>query len=174
VSPKSEFSRPPDTNYWRAPWSSVLFAGDVFEAIPFPTPPTELVVHSEYEADQHFVGEVGFAGMTANGPSRANRPHVMGPQCVGRLLAGSGPAEKAPSSRTESLARVPKGWSPLAARRTSSRVPRSPDRQKPRRRPSKGQAPQAELCSPSLLVSCARKRVGGLRAFRPGFWQRGQ
>jgi hypothetical protein len=60
VPSKSEFSRPSDTNYWGAPWSSVLFAGDVFEAIPFAIPPTEVYVLDEYEAAQHFIGEVGF------------------------------------------------------------------------------------------------------------------
>jgi hypothetical protein len=50
--------RPHDEEYWTAPWSTVLFAGDLFEAIPFGDQPTTL-----YRADdgKHFVGEVGFA-----------------------------------------------------------------------------------------------------------------
>jgi len=49
--------RPHDEEYWTAPWSTALFAGDLFEAIPFGDQPTTL-----YQADdgKHFVGEVGF------------------------------------------------------------------------------------------------------------------
>ena len=49
--------RPHDEEYWTAPWSTALFAGDLFEAIPFGDQPTTL-----YRADngKHFVAEVGF------------------------------------------------------------------------------------------------------------------
>jgi hypothetical protein len=59
---KPKFTRPPDNVYWAAPWSSILFAGDVFKAVPFTTPPTELYVHEEgFGGPQHFIGEVEFA-----------------------------------------------------------------------------------------------------------------
>ena len=50
--------RPHDEQYWTNPWSTTLFAGDLFEAIPFGEQPTTL-----YRADdgKHFVGGVGFA-----------------------------------------------------------------------------------------------------------------
>jgi hypothetical protein len=50
--------RPHDDEYWIAPWSVALFAGDLFEAIPFGEQPTML-----HRADdgKHFVGEVAFA-----------------------------------------------------------------------------------------------------------------
>ena len=50
--------RPHDEQYWTPPWSTALFAGDLFEAIPFGDQPTTL-----FRADdgKHFVGEVGFA-----------------------------------------------------------------------------------------------------------------
>ena len=34
--------RPHDEDYWTAPWSTALFAGDLFEAIPFGDQPTTL------------------------------------------------------------------------------------------------------------------------------------
>jgi hypothetical protein len=30
--------RPTDDQYWTTPWSTALFAGDLFEAIPFGQP----------------------------------------------------------------------------------------------------------------------------------------
>ncbi len=50
--------RPHDEQYWTQPWSTTLFAGDLFEAIPFGDQPTML-----HRADdgKHFVGEVAFA-----------------------------------------------------------------------------------------------------------------
>lgn len=50
--------RPHDHEYWTVPWSVALFAGDLFEAIPFGDQPTML-----HQADdgKHFVGEVAFA-----------------------------------------------------------------------------------------------------------------
>ena len=50
--------RPHDEQYWTRPWSTTLFAGDLFEAIPFGDQPTML-----HRADdgKHFVGEVAFA-----------------------------------------------------------------------------------------------------------------
>ncbi len=57
-----EFKRPPDDDYWTAPWSSILFAGDVFKAVPFMTPPTEIYVDEEgHGTVQHFIGDVAFA-----------------------------------------------------------------------------------------------------------------
>jgi hypothetical protein len=50
--------RPHDEEYWTAPWSTALFAGDLFEAIPFGDQPTTLY---RAEDGKHFVGEVGFA-----------------------------------------------------------------------------------------------------------------
>ena len=54
--------RPADDLYWRRPWSQSLFAGDLFEAIPFSSQPTVVV---EADGDQgehkHYIGEIGFA-----------------------------------------------------------------------------------------------------------------
>lgn len=49
--------RPNDDQYWTSPWSTALFAGDLFEAVPFGEQPTTL-----YRGDdgKHFVREVGF------------------------------------------------------------------------------------------------------------------
>lgn len=58
---ESEFKRPTDSDYWCRPWSSILFAGDVFEAIPFAVPETEIYVLEGYAQDQHYFGEVGYA-----------------------------------------------------------------------------------------------------------------
>ncbi|MDQ5832133.1 MAG: hypothetical protein M3550_03625 [Actinomycetota bacterium] len=54
--------RPADDLYWRRPWSQGLFAGDLFEAIPFSSQPT-LLVEAEGEQGQHkhYVGEIAFA-----------------------------------------------------------------------------------------------------------------
>jgi hypothetical protein len=58
---KIKLTRPPDHAYWTAPWSSILFAGDIFKAVPFAIPPTELYVNEEgFGAVQHFIGEVEF------------------------------------------------------------------------------------------------------------------
>jgi hypothetical protein len=53
--------RPHDHEYWTQPWSTTLFAGDLFEAIPFGDQPT-LIYTGEEEpvAGKHFVGEVTF------------------------------------------------------------------------------------------------------------------
>lgn len=56
-----KFRRPEDDAYWTAPWSSILFAGDLFQAIPFTTPPTEIYVQDEQEPAQHFIGEVAWS-----------------------------------------------------------------------------------------------------------------
>ena len=54
--------RPPDEYYWRRPWSSMLFAGDLFEAIPFGTQPTVAVeADDEAGAHKHYVGAIEFA-----------------------------------------------------------------------------------------------------------------
>lgn len=53
--------RPHDHEYWTRRWSTTLFAGDLFEAIPFGDQPT--VIYSgedEPVAAKHFVGEVAF------------------------------------------------------------------------------------------------------------------
>jgi hypothetical protein len=50
--------RPHDEEYWTAPWSTALFAGDLFEAIPFGDQPTTLL---QADDGKHFVGEVAFA-----------------------------------------------------------------------------------------------------------------
>ena len=51
--------RPYDEQYWTRPWSSALFAGDLFEAVPFGDQPTILyTVEEGPEAGKHFVGEV--------------------------------------------------------------------------------------------------------------------
>lgn len=54
--------RPHDEEYWQRPWSRALFAGDLFEAIPFGEQPTVV-----YTADgsggvptKHFLGEIAF------------------------------------------------------------------------------------------------------------------
>lgn len=50
--------RPHDEQYWTPPWSTALFAGDLFEAIPLGDRPT--TIHRA-EDGKHFVGEVAFA-----------------------------------------------------------------------------------------------------------------
>ena len=52
--------RPNDDEYWVAPWATILFAGDVFQAVPFTLPPTT-VFADEHEPAQHYVGEIAFA-----------------------------------------------------------------------------------------------------------------
>jgi hypothetical protein len=51
--------RPYDHEYWTSPWSTALFAGDLFEAIPFADQPTALYTVDEGpEAGRHFLGEI--------------------------------------------------------------------------------------------------------------------
>ncbi len=53
--------RPNDEEYWQRPWARALFAGDLFEAIPFGDQPT--VVYTAEQDDtsgKHFLGEVAF------------------------------------------------------------------------------------------------------------------
>ena len=53
--------RPHDREYWTQPWSTTLFAGDLFEAIPFGDQPTLIYAgDDEPVAGKHFVGEVAF------------------------------------------------------------------------------------------------------------------
>ena len=53
--------RPRDHEYWTPPWSTTLFAGDLFEAIPFGDQPTVIYTGEEEPvAGKHFVGEVTF------------------------------------------------------------------------------------------------------------------
>lgn len=53
--------RPHDHEYWTRPWSTTLFAGDLFEAIPFGEQPTVIYAGEEEPvAGKHFVGEVAF------------------------------------------------------------------------------------------------------------------
>lgn len=49
--------RPPDDQYWVPTWSSILFAGDLFAAIPFGEQPFEAVVDPSGHG-KHFVGPV--------------------------------------------------------------------------------------------------------------------
>jgi len=57
----SEVHRPPDEEYWLAPWSEILFAGDVFEAIPFGDQPTTVLTDEKAEpSPKHYLGEVAF------------------------------------------------------------------------------------------------------------------
>jgi hypothetical protein len=53
--------RPHDEEYWQRPWARALFAGDLFEAIPFGDQPA--VIYTTEAADatsKHFLGEVAF------------------------------------------------------------------------------------------------------------------
>lgn len=51
--------RPLDEQYWQRAWSTQLFAGDLFEAIPFGDQPIRVHEGIEGEASgKHFVGEV--------------------------------------------------------------------------------------------------------------------
>lgn len=53
--------RPHDHEDWIRPWSTTLFAGDLFEAIPFGDQPTVVFAGEEGSvAGKHFVGEVAF------------------------------------------------------------------------------------------------------------------
>ena len=53
--------RPHDHEYWTQPWSTTLFAGDLFEAIPFGDRPTTIYTgEQEPMAGKHVVGEVAF------------------------------------------------------------------------------------------------------------------
>jgi hypothetical protein len=52
--------RPPDDQYWVPNWSSVLFAGDLFAAIPFAEQPFEAFVDPAGHG-KHFVGPVAYA-----------------------------------------------------------------------------------------------------------------
>ena len=60
MTSKSKHKRPPDGEYWCSPWSKILFAGDLFCAIPFHEPPTEIYVGDEYPQDQHYFGHIGW------------------------------------------------------------------------------------------------------------------
>ncbi|MQA74740.1 MAG: hypothetical protein GEU88_10450 [Solirubrobacterales bacterium] len=52
--------RPSDAEYWIAAWSRVLFAGDVFEAIPFGDQPTTLLTDDDADPTKHYLGEIAF------------------------------------------------------------------------------------------------------------------
>ncbi len=53
--------RPHDSEYWQRPWARTLFAGDLFEAIPFGDQPTVVYTPEHGEASgKHFLGEVVF------------------------------------------------------------------------------------------------------------------
>jgi hypothetical protein len=54
-------TRPSNDHYWRRPWSSMLFAGDLFEAIPFGTQPTVAVEADDDGVHKHYVGAIEFA-----------------------------------------------------------------------------------------------------------------
>jgi hypothetical protein len=54
--------RPADHLYWRRPWSSFLFAGDLFEAIPYADQPTHLVTgEDETGESKHYLAEIALA-----------------------------------------------------------------------------------------------------------------
>lgn len=55
----SKQRRPTDPEYWCAAWSKTLFAGDVFQAVPFHAPPTE-IYEDEYTQEQHYFGQLGW------------------------------------------------------------------------------------------------------------------
>lgn len=51
--------RPYDVQYWARPWSTGLFAGDLFEAVPFGEQPTVLYsAEGGPDIGKHFVGEI--------------------------------------------------------------------------------------------------------------------
>jgi hypothetical protein len=51
--------RPYDEQYWTRPWARALFAGDLFEAVPFSDQPTVLYTSDEGpDEGKHFVGEI--------------------------------------------------------------------------------------------------------------------
>lgn len=53
--------RPHDHEYWQRPWARALFAGDLFEAIPFGDQPTVVYTAEQNDASgKHFLGEVAF------------------------------------------------------------------------------------------------------------------
>lgn len=53
--------RPHDEEYWQRPWARSLFAGDLFEAIPFGEQPTVVYTPEQGQASgKHFVGEIAF------------------------------------------------------------------------------------------------------------------
>jgi hypothetical protein len=53
--------RPHDEEYWQRPWARALFAGDLFEGIPFGDQPTVLYTPEEgASSGKHFLGEVAF------------------------------------------------------------------------------------------------------------------
>ncbi len=51
--------RPYDEEYWTRPWSTALFAGDLFESVPFGEQPTVLYTPEDLPP-RHFLGEVAF------------------------------------------------------------------------------------------------------------------
>lgn len=51
--------RPYDEEYWTQPWSVALFAGDLFEAVPFGDQPTVMYTAEAGDAaGKHFIGEI--------------------------------------------------------------------------------------------------------------------
>ena len=51
--------RPHDDGYWARPWSTALFAGDLFEAVPFGDQPIALYAADESDGPRkHFLGEI--------------------------------------------------------------------------------------------------------------------
>jgi hypothetical protein len=51
--------RPPDGDYWVRNWSRLLFAGDLFAAIPFVDQPSETLVDGTGQG-KHFLGPIAF------------------------------------------------------------------------------------------------------------------
>jgi hypothetical protein len=53
--------RPHNDEYWQRPWARALFAGDLFEAIPFGNQPTVVYTAEHDKAPgKHFLGEIVF------------------------------------------------------------------------------------------------------------------
>jgi hypothetical protein len=72
-------NRPSDEHYWRRPWSSLLFAGDLFEAVPFGTQPTiAMEADDEDGAHKHYVGAIEFAYGLLVSPTRDMKDQATG------------------------------------------------------------------------------------------------
>jgi hypothetical protein len=77
--------RPHDNEYWTPPWSATLFAGDLFEAIPFGDQPTVTYAGEEEPvAGPHFNGVV--ADLRYDRPARRR---------LGTSVPGPGPCATA-------------------------------------------------------------------------------
>lgn len=52
--------RPGDADYWTDAWASILFSGDLFEAIPFGEQPIRLMTGEDESGAKHYLGDVAF------------------------------------------------------------------------------------------------------------------